>query len=100
MIRSWPTKDTDSRLPFWFDFTAWLAVEGRGAIASYAVAIDEGDAALLISDVALGTGAYAGYVLCWLSGGTDGATYLVRCRITLADGTVEDASRYLTIAPH
>lgn len=100
MIRAWPTKDADSELPYWFDWTSWLALEDRGEIATYELAVDEGDGGLAIGDSARGAGDYAGFIMLWLSGGTQGTRYIVRCRITLADGTIEDGSRSLEIDPH
>lgn len=100
-ILAWPTKDPDSNLPYWFDWTAWLAIENRGEIDSFDLEIDGGpDNALVIGDFARGTGAYAGFIMLYLSGGTAEETYTVRCRITLADGSIEDGSRTVTIAPH
>ncbi|HTJ17854.1 MAG TPA: hypothetical protein VL494_13835 [Steroidobacteraceae bacterium] len=99
-IRSWPSKDPQSNLPYWFDWTRWLAIEDRGEIDTFELAIDEGDAALVIGDSARGDGAYAGFIMLWLSGGTEGAEYVVRCRVTLGDGSIEDGSRRLTICSH
>ena len=100
MIRAWPTKDPESELPYWFDWTPWLTIEDRGGIATYDLAVDSGDGALKIGESARGAGAYAGFIMLWLSGGTEGATYVVRCRVTLADGSVEDGSRRLEICSH
>ncbi len=97
MIKSWPTKDPDAKLRYYFDWSAFCAGEGSN-VASYQLAIDNPpDAALLLSDDARSGNS----VMVWIAGGTDGSEYIVRCRVTLADGTtVEDESRSLLIAAH
>jgi hypothetical protein len=94
MIRPWPPKDADSKLRYYFDWSAFCAGEGSN-VASYALAIDDApDLSLVISDdVRSGN-----VVQLWLAGGTEDTTYFVRCRVTLADGTIEDETRSLTIA--
>lgn len=90
---SFPKKDPDSVLDYTFDWTSWLA-EKSDTIASYAVAVDEGDGLAIDSHSRSG-----GVVTVWLSGGTEGTTYLVRCRVVTTGGRTEDHSRLLTIAP-
>lgn len=99
-VRPWPTKDPDSFLPYWFNWSNWTAIEQCGNIAFYEVAVDSGDGALVLSDMAQGTGPYINWVQVWIRGGTEGTDYVVRCSVTLDDGRTEDASRSLTIASH
>lgn len=104
MIKAWPSKDPDSNLRYYFDWREWLAVEGCGPIEIIDIDIDEtiGEeiASLVIGDVAQGSDEWAGVIMVWINAGAPVATYTVRCRITAEDGTVEDASRTLTIDPH
>ncbi len=96
MIKAWPAKDPNANLRYYFDWTAFVAAESS-AITSFDVALDAPpDAALIIGVTALN----ASQVMAWISGGTEGETYVVRCRVTLADGTVEDESRSITISSH
>lgn len=96
MITAWPCKDPDSNLRYWFDWSAF--VEGEEAeIVSYALAIDDApDASLVIGANAIDESV----VMLWLSGGTAGNVYNVRCRVTLDDGTIEDESRALPVREH
>ncbi len=100
MIRPWPTKDPDANLRYYFDWRTWLPIENGGVIESFEIFTDEGDAALLNGGSVEGTNAFAGVIMVWLSGGTLDSDYTVRCRVTLTDGTTEDASRTLRIAQH
>jgi hypothetical protein len=92
-MKSWPVKDPNSNLKYWFDWRPWVAVEDGGEIVSYEVAIDEGDGALVIGDTAMS----GGFVMLWLSGGTVDTRYVIRCRVTLTDTTTDDDSRELMI---
>ena len=95
-IPAFPQKDPDSNLRYYWNWEPWVTVEDGGEIVSYAVAIDNPpDAALLIGDTAID----GSVVMAWISGGTVEQTYTVRCRVTLQDGTIEDSSRTITIAP-
>jgi hypothetical protein len=100
MTKPWPTKDPDSNQRYYFDWRPWITVEEGGTISDFSVTVDDGDGALLIGDFAMGTGVWSGVVMLWISGGTVGVTYNVRCRVTLADGTVEDRSRALRVCQH
>ena len=98
-IKSWPIKDPDSFLPYYFDWSLWSAIELGGNIASYNLAIEDGvDSALVLSDFAQGSGDFINWIQVWIRGGTAGAIYKVRCRVTLEDGRTEDASRLLPLA--
>jgi hypothetical protein len=96
MIKPWPTKDPNSNLRYYFDWSAFVTAEGS-PIASYAIAIDSPPDASLVLGLDADDGSM---IMVWISGGTEGQTYTVRCRVTLANGTVEDESRSLTIESH
>lgn len=92
-LRPWPPKDPNSRLRYYFDWSEFCTGEGSD-VASYVLAIDVApDASLIISD-----DVRSGNVIeLWLSGGTLDVEYVVRSRVTLANGTIEDESRTLMI---
>lgn len=92
-IRPWPYKDPNSKLRYYFDWSGFCEGEGSD-VASYALAIDVApDAALLLSD-----DVRSGNVIeLWLAAGTEGIEYTIRCRVTLANGTIEDESRTLFV---
>ena len=93
---AWPSKDPDSRIRYWFDASQLVADEGS-PVASYVLAIDNPPD----SSLAFGGDTRSGSVIeVWLTGGTETLTYVVRCRVTLANGTIEDLSRELLITPH
>lgn len=102
MIKPLPTKDPDSEnIRYYFNWSDWVTVEAGGVIASYEVTIDEApDNALVIVDSTRGEGEYLNWIQVRLSGGTLGETYLVRCAITLADTTLENHTRSITIDRH
>lgn len=90
---AWPYKDPDSHLRYWFDWTDFIAGE-ESDIDTYALSIDDPPDSSLV----IGANAIDGaVVMVWLSGGTVGSCYNVRCRVTLFDGTIEDESRSLAI---
>ena len=96
MIQAWPTKDPSANLRYWFDWSAFVEGE-ESEIVSYEISLDSPpDNALLIGNHAREDNV----VMVWISGGTLGKLYHVRCRITLADGTIEDESRGLVIRQH
>ena len=95
-FRAWPTKDPEGEYRFYFDWTDFCEGEGSD-VASYVLAVDDApDSSLVISDDARS----GNTIELWLSGGTLGQTYYVRCRVTLADGTIEDETRSLEIEQH
>jgi hypothetical protein len=75
-------KDPNARLPFAIDWTAWLANEGDTA-ASFAWTVPAG-----ITKEA--EAAVGGKATVWLSGGTDGQTYKVTCRLSTTGGRIDD----------
>lgn len=92
-IKAWPPKDPNAKLRHYFDFSAFVADEAS-ALASYAIAQDEpADGTLVLSDDA----SSGSIVMVWIAGGTVGQEYTIRCRATLANGSIDDMSRILTI---
>ena len=79
-------KDPDAVLDYMFDWSAWL--DGAEAISSYE--IDEDTGITVDSDSEA-----AGVVTVWLSGGTAGVTYAVRCEIVTDAGRTDE--RTMTI---
>lgn len=95
-MKAFPVKDSDDRLRYYWDFSAWIA--DCGAIVGYDVAIESPpDEALELAGTVQGTGSYAAWVMAWVIGGTRFVTYLLRCRATFADGSVKDDVRSLTV---
>lgn len=78
-------KDPNSRLPFTVDWTQWLAAEeDEASSAEWIVPIGltkEDFPAPIVVD---------GKATVWLSGGTDGRTYEVVCRLTTVGGRIDD----------
>jgi hypothetical protein len=96
MIKTWPTKDPNAKLRYYFDWSGFCTGEGSN-VASYALSADSPpDAALLLTDDSRS----GNIVMVWIAGGTVDVTYTIRCRVTLVDGSIEDESRSLTIAAH
>jgi hypothetical protein len=93
---NWPTKDPNSRVPYYFDTTAFEASEGS-ALASYVLAIDSPPDPSLVIESHSRSGSL---ITLWLEGGTLDVAYVVRCRVTLVNTLVEDLSRELVIASH
>jgi hypothetical protein len=84
------SKDPDASLDYGFDWSEWLA-SGDTIATSTWISTPVG---LTIYDTAFGDDA----TLCWISGGTDGTTYLVTNRITTLDGRIEDRTFELVVA--
>lgn len=78
-------KDPDARLPFAVDWSEWLTNEGDTA-ASATWIVPTG----LVKETSPAPTLAAGKATVWLSGGTDGADYLVTCRMTTTGGRVDD----------
>lgn len=93
-MRAMPDKDPNATLDYTFDWTAWLAAVSD-AIVSYSVAIDSPPDAVLTKDSDSRSG---NVITAWLSGGTVGQTYTVRCRINTTGGRIDDRSFSLTIS--
>jgi hypothetical protein len=74
------TKDPDAILDYSVDWTSWL---GSDTISSVVWTVATGLTQVLTSNT--------GYVATiWLSGGTDGQSYDIICRITTAGGRTDD----------
>ena len=74
-------KDPDAVLDFSFDWTTWLDV--AETIDDYTIDADTG--ITVDSD-----GEVDGVVTVWLSGGTAGLTYAVRCEIDTTDSRTDE----------
>jgi len=81
VYKKFPPKDPDAVLDYAFDWTKWL--QTSESISTYTISIDAG----LTKDSDSET---AGIVTVWLSGGTDGETYKVACRITTGLGRTDE----------
>jgi hypothetical protein len=86
-------KAADSVLDYTFDWTAWLAETGD-SIASKTVTPDAG--IIVVQDTVV-TG---NKVVVFLSGGTIGTTYRIKCKITTASSParVDERSIYIKVA--
>ena len=80
-IRTW-TKDPNAVLDYTLDWTKWLdgdTIDTATFTVPDGLTLDDST-----NDTVLATA--------WLSGGTAGTSYVVRCRITTAGGRTEDRS--------
>lgn len=92
-IKAWPPKDPNAKLRHYFDFTEFVTAE-ESALVSYGLNQDEpGDGTLVLADDA----SSGSQIVVWISGGAIGQTYTIRCRATLANGSIDDMSRTLSI---
>lgn len=93
-MKPFKPKDPDSRVRRWFKWDAYCAARNT-SVVSYELAIDDAPDASLVID----SDAIEGNVISfWIEGGTLERTYVIRSRVTLANGTVDDHSRTQTIA--
>jgi hypothetical protein len=76
-------KDPDATLDYTWDWTRWLKADET--ITSQTVIVPSG--ITLIS-----SGAEDGFVTAWLSGGVNGQTYTVTCRIETDQAREDDRS--------
>ncbi len=96
MIRLFPSADPDDVLPYWFDATDFAADEGS-TVSSMALAVDDNpDGALTLGSVVRSGSVVSFYPLT----ATAGVKYTIRCRCTLANGSVADLSRTITGEQH
>lgn len=80
-------KDPNATLPYTVDWTAWLANEGDTALsATWTVPTGLTESI----DPRHGRTLDAGKATIWLSGGTEGQTYLVTCHLITAGGREDD----------
>ena len=81
-------KDPDAVLDYTYDWTRWL--QPGETISSHSIIVPAG--------ITLGSSATGdGLVTAWLSGGVNGATYMVTCRITTNQGRTDDRSIWLSV---
>lgn len=85
-------KDPDAVLDYAIDWTSWL-VSGD-AISTATWAIDDAPDAVLVID---SSSIVAGVPTVWLSGGTAGETYRVRCRVTTTDSRTDDRTMHVVV---
>ena len=78
-------KDPDAVLDFVFDWRVKNWLESTETISSYTIDADTG----ITVDSDSETG---GVVTAWLSGGTDGENYTVRCEIVTSEGRTDERS--------
>jgi len=87
------TKDPDAKLDYSKDWASWLAGD---TIATSDWTITGPDNSL-IKSVSPAPSNSTTKATVWLEGGTDGAVYTVRNRITTAAGRIEDATILIRI---
>lgn len=80
-------KDPDAVLDYAIDFSAWLVAGDSISTATWAIDVAP-DADLAIDSSSI----VGGVPTVWLSGGTAGETYVVRCRIVTSDSRTDDRS--------
>jgi hypothetical protein len=81
-------KDPDAVLDYGFDWSSWLDV--GETISSYT--IDEDTGITVDSD-----SESAGVITVWLSGGTAGETYAVRCEIVTSDSRTDERTMIIKV---
>ncbi|MFV9676703.1 MAG: hypothetical protein ACNYVW_03530 [Methanosarcinales archaeon] len=89
VLETFPPKDPDAVLDYAFDWTEWL--QASEVITTHIISIDAG----IIKD---SDSENAGIVTVWLSGGTDGETYNVACRITTNLGRTDERTAVVEMA--
>ena len=82
-------KDPDAELDYAFDWTTWL--QETETISSYIITVAAG----ITKDSDTKN---AGIVTVWLSGGTEGETYTVACRITTSMGRTDERTVGIVMA--
>jgi hypothetical protein len=82
-------KDPNAILDYTVDWVNWLA-EISDALSSHSVICPAG--ITCTSSVISGTG-----VVIWLSGGTEGTTYQIVCRVVTDGGRTDDRSIFIQI---
>lgn len=90
MASFYAEKDPDAVLDYKFDWSSWLA--SGETISTISVAADSG----LTVDSSSRTDTNTS-VTAWLSGGTVGQTYGVRCRVTTSESRTDDRTLNVTV---
>jgi hypothetical protein len=82
------SKDPDAVLDYSFDWSAWLG--GAETISSYTIDVDTGITVDSDSES-------SGVVTVWLSGGSVGTTYAVRCEIVTSDSRTDERTLFVKV---
>jgi hypothetical protein len=83
------TKDPNAVLDYTFDWTLWLD-DITDSISTHTIVPETG----IVCDSSTISGKT---VIAWISGGTDGTTYRVACRIVTTGGRTEDRSIFIKV---
>jgi hypothetical protein len=83
-------KDPDAVLDYAFDWSSWLDAGSSEAISSYTIDADTG---ITVDS----HGESSGVVTLWLSGGTDGTTYALRCEIVTDAGRTDQRTMIIKV---
>ncbi|MFN2233883.1 MAG: hypothetical protein ACK2U1_06605 [Anaerolineales bacterium] len=83
-------KDPDAVLDYGFDWSDWLDSGAGEAISDYTIDADTGITVDSDSES-------SGVITVWLSGGTAGSTYAVRCEIETDDGRIDERTMIIKV---
>jgi hypothetical protein len=83
-------KDPDAVLDYAFDWSDWLDSGAGEAISSHTIDADTGITVDSDSES-------SGVVTVWLSGGTAGTTYAVRCEIVTDDSRTDERTMIIKV---
>ena len=83
-------KDPDAVLDYAFDWSSWLDAGAGEAISSHTIDADTG---ITVDSSAEA----AGVVTVWLSGGTHGTDYAVRCEIVTDDSRTDERTMIIKV---
>ncbi len=83
-------KDPDSVLDYVFDWSAWLTIEDNDTISAHPIDADTGITVDSSSTTTTAT-------TVWLSGGTAGTSYVVRCEIVTSGGRTIERSAVIDV---
>lgn len=86
------TKDPDAKMPYTWDWSAWLTRVGSASIASAAITVPTGITAFGAVQIS------GGLVSQIITGGTVGQSYRVQCKVTTNDGLIDERSIVIDVA--
>jgi len=86
------TKDPDAKMPYTWDWSAWLSKVGSASISSAIVSVPTG----LTSYGAVSI--VGGMVSQIILGGTVGQSYSVSCKVTTNDGLIDQRTIVIDVA--